>query len=135
MPMNLADYPSNWKNMVLAVKARAGEIVGKRYIDREAKCEDCGLENHKYYHRLEGNIIKVCHSNWGETCPVCCVNHKPVLIVLTVAHLDHDPENDDVCITRLRAWCQKCHLAYDAPVKRYNRDIRRGQEHLFPLET
>lgn len=36
---------------------------------------------------------------------------KPIVIVLTVAHLDHDPANcaDD----NLRAWCQRHHLAYD----------------------
>lgn len=35
-----------------------------------------------------------------------------IRIVLTIAHLDHQPENcaDD----NLRAWCQRCHLAYDA---------------------
>ena len=33
-------------------------------------------------------------------------------VVLTTAHIDHTPENvgDD----NLKAWCQKCHLAYDA---------------------
>ena len=37
---------------------------------------------------------------------------KLIMIVLTIAHLDHTPENcaDD----NLRAWCQRHHLAYDA---------------------
>ena len=37
---------------------------------------------------------------------------KIIKIVLTIAHLDHTPENcaDD----NLRAWCQRHHLAYDA---------------------
>ncbi|MEY2689497.1 MAG: hypothetical protein RL375_3696 [Pseudomonadota bacterium] len=36
---------------------------------------------------------------------------KLIMIVLTIAHLDHQPENcaDD----NLRAWCQRHHLAYD----------------------
>lgn len=33
-------------------------------------------------------------------------------VVLTVAHLDHAPENCDP--TNLRVWCQRCHLTYDA---------------------
>lgn len=37
---------------------------------------------------------------------------KPIVIVLTVAHLDHRPENCDPA--NLRAWCQRHHLAYDA---------------------
>lgn len=33
-------------------------------------------------------------------------------IVLTIAHLDHDPTNNDPA--NLRALCQACHLKYDA---------------------
>ena len=32
-------------------------------------------------------------------------------MVLTVAHLDHAPENCEM--GNLKAWCQRCHLAYD----------------------
>ena len=32
-------------------------------------------------------------------------------IVLTVAHLDHTPENCEP--ENLKAWCQRCHLNYD----------------------
>lgn len=54
------------------------------------KCEDCGVEN---YSIRDGSKI-----------------------ILTVAHLDHTPENctDD----NLRAWCQRCHNRYDAPMRR-----------------
>lgn len=38
-------------------------------------------------------------------------------IILTIAHLDHDETNWDVTIDRLRAWCQLCHLQYDAAEK------------------
>jgi hypothetical protein len=33
-------------------------------------------------------------------------------IVLTIGHLDHTPENCDP--ENLRAWCQRCHLTYEA---------------------
>lgn len=33
-------------------------------------------------------------------------------VVLTIAHLDHVPEHCDP--NNLRAWCQRCHLTYDA---------------------
>lgn len=36
-------------------------------------------------------------------------------VVLTIAHLDHDPGNNDP--TNLRAWCQKCHNCYDAKAR------------------
>lgn len=34
-----------------------------------------------------------------------------IVIVLTIAHLDHNPANCDDA--NLRAWCQRHHLAYD----------------------
>ena len=37
--------------------------------------------------------------------------HNAVRIVLTVAHLDHTPENCDY--ENLKALCQKCHNNYD----------------------
>jgi hypothetical protein len=50
--------------------------------------------------------------------PTCRAVHghpHPVtgsIVVLTTAHLDHDPANIDRA--NLRAWCQRCHLTYDA---------------------
>ncbi len=37
-------------------------------------------------------------------------------VVLTVAHLDHDPANNDRA--NLRLLCQRCHNAHDAPHRR-----------------
>lgn len=37
---------------------------------------------------------------------------KIIRVVLTIAHLDHTPENCDD--SNLRAWCQRHHLGYDA---------------------
>lgn len=56
------------------------------------RCEQCGAENYQP-HPVTGSKV-----------------------ILTVAHLDHQPENCDP--TNLRAWCQKCHNAYDAPMRR-----------------
>lgn len=53
------------------------------------KCEDCGVEN---YSIRDGSKI-----------------------VLTVAHLDHTPENCEP--ENLKAWCQRCHNRYDAPMR------------------
>ena len=46
-------------------------------------------------------------------------------VILTVAHLDHDPRNnaDD----NLAALCQKCHNTYDAPKRHGNRARREKQ--------
>lgn len=55
------------------------------------KCEFCGVENHSHRVNAQGKLVKV---------------------VLTIAHLDHTPENCDP--NNLRALCQACHNRYDA---------------------
>ena len=39
-------------------------------------------------------------------------------VVLTIAHLDHVPEHCEH--ENLKAWCQRCHLKYDAEHHRKN---------------
>ena len=56
------------------------------------RCEFCGKQNHTYF--------------WTEK------TGKMVKVVLTIAHLDHTPENCDP--ENLRALCQACHNRYDA---------------------
>jgi len=62
------------------------------------RCEFCGIENY---------IIKENGSR----------------VVLTIAHLDHTPENctDD----NLRALCQKCHNSYD---RQHRNETRRNSK-------
>ena len=57
------------------------------------RCEECGAENYKP-HPITGSKV-----------------------ILTIAHLDHDPENWDVKDDRLKALCQRDHLAYDRNAK------------------
>ena len=49
-----------------------------------------------------------------ETWDVCD-GDKIAKIVLTVGHLDHQPEN--CADENLKAWCQRCHNRYDAPTR------------------
>lgn len=58
--------------------------------------------------RAQGKCeVEGCGAENGQPHPI--TGSK---VVLTVAHLDHQPENcsDD----NLRAMCQRCHLRYDA---------------------
>lgn len=52
------------------------------------------------------------------------------VVVLTVAHLNHTPE--DCRDENLAALCQKCHNSYDAPTRRRGRLERAGVQELFP---
>lgn len=53
------------------------------------KCEFCGVDNYAIVQRKD----------------------KKVKIILTIAHLDHNPQNNNP--ENLRALCQKCHNTYD----------------------
>lgn len=75
----------------------------------------------RYWRKLSAHIRFV---RAGGVCegspryPDCAAVHgqpHPVTgsrVVLTVAHLDHDTTNNR--FSNLRAWCQRCHLTYDA---------------------
>lgn len=77
-----------------------------RILERAGnKCEFCGVENHTY--RLNP------------------ATGKTARIVLTIAHLDHTPENCEP--DNLRALCQRCHNRYDAEHRKITRIRSREQ--------
>lgn len=59
------------------------------------------------------------------------------LVVLTVGHLDHNPANCDP--KNLKAWCQRCHLTYDAELHalssltRKQRALRTAGQQTLPV--
>lgn len=72
-----------------------------RFERAKGRCEcrgECGAKPHE-----DGR----CEARNGQPHPLTGSR-----VVLTVAHKDHTPENVDP--TNLRAYCQRCHLAYDA---------------------
>jgi 5-methylcytosine-specific restriction endonuclease McrA len=100
-PENKARYPKNWLEISAAVRERAG-----------FKCEECGVENGVYRNNSTGEITtdmmqaETWHLIDGDSV---------AKIVITVAHLDHQPEN--CAPENLRAWCQRCHNRYDAKTR------------------
>lgn len=79
----------------------------------------------KNWKQIRTSILERAHNQ----CEFCGVgNHtmrlnpktgKYVKIILTIAHLDHTPENCNP--NNLRALCQKCHNAYDAEHRKETR--------------
>ena len=58
--------------------------------------------------RCEGSpVYPDCRAENGQPHPVTGSR-----VVLTCAHLDHTPGN--VAPNNLKAWCNRCHLTYDA---------------------
>lgn len=98
-PENRHRYTREWPEIRIAVLKRAG-------------------------HRCEGSpAYPDCRAENQEAHPV--TGSK---VVLTIAHVDHWPENNDafeitgevlgILDSNLRAWCQRCHLTYDGPENR-----------------
>lgn len=116
-PENRSRYPKDWPAISLAARARAGW-----------KCQHQGCAARQYavgiwrrgllgsfewdeYGIADGYLeARTLAAEWffalGEEGP------RPTVIVLTVAHLNHQPE--DCRPENLAAMCQRHHLAYDA---------------------
>ena len=98
-PENKKLYPQNWKRIREKILQRA-----------KNKCEFCGVENYAIGYRDEnGKFIETV--GIGEQDAAFLDKEKLIKIVLTIAHLHHNPLNNDE--NNLRALCQRCHLRYD----------------------
>lgn len=81
-------------------------------------------------------ISRRVRADAGNRCQFCGVRNgsiritgsKATRIVLTVAHLDHDPRNNDD--RNLRALCQRCHLRHDARLHAANAARTRAAKRL-----
>lgn len=134
-----ARYPKDWP------------AISRRIRDREnQRCKWCGAPNGEVIVRYDGTQAWAVVPNrldavewaelrqdiaieatwWAEDGQVLGLRpkphqiSKPVRVVLTVAHLDHTPENcaDD----NLAALCQRCHNRYDLPNRRQGMKDRAG---------
>jgi 5-methylcytosine-specific restriction endonuclease McrA len=83
-------YPRDWKAIRSEVLERAGD-----------KCEWCERQNY----------------GWIDESGMACSSSPR--IILTIAHLDHDPTNNGAPGRRpnLAALCQRCHNRHDAKTR------------------
>jgi hypothetical protein len=137
-PENRARYPKNWKAIRTEVLERAGH---------RCEWEGCGVPHGEWGLRsldgkwyswqefADGNIPEGVRFEQDRKA-----ERMGFPIVLTIAHLDHEPENNGEPGNRpnLRAWCQYHHLAYDRPHHlangRKTREAKKGQINLL-VET
>lgn len=115
-------YPANWKAIADSIRERAGQC-----------CERCKVPNGAFIFRgiFADTIAYAIYDDDGEEYEIFDAETGDYLntiqdeffdwgdgkrVVLTVAHLDHQPENCDP--ENLRAWCQRCHNVYDAPMRK-----------------
>ncbi|GAA4928897.1 hypothetical protein GCM10023224_05310 [Streptomonospora halophila] len=112
-PENRTRYPKDWPAISAAI----------RFDRAESRCEcagECGRGTH------EGR----CPNRHGESA-----YGTGSRVVLTVAHLDHTPENCDPA--NLAAMCNGCHLHYDrghhAETARATREAARRAAGIVPI--
>ena len=102
MPIDYKEYHPKWHLISHLI----------RKVRAKNKCEWCGVLNGSYRFR-----------------PTSPDDFKKVKIVLTVAHLDHDKNNNR--FSNLAALCQRCHLNYDrkrhVENRKYGRKWRKNQ--------
>lgn len=113
MPMDRSRYPTNWGEIAMKVKNAA-----------HWKCQECGRPCRRPGQSWE-DILAIASAYWADD-----INH-PRRFVLTVAHLDQDPSNNDP--SNLRALCAPCHLRHDAPYREANSQAKRERAGQLPL--
>lgn len=136
MPCNYKNYPKNWKEFSKRI----------RFERAKNRCEKCGIRNYSVGHREEnkfcyygGNahLDNVSHGYEGykesrelfdylkDQYEGGWFEHKPTMVVLTVAHLDYEGgickcETKCAVDSHVLALCQKCHNGLDAKARREN---------------
>jgi hypothetical protein len=132
MPIDYKLYPPNWKTEIRpAIMERAKHC-----------CEFCKVSNYKLILRgtwndtecyqdddgtiYDANTSEVIGSDYvGEVHPT----NKLIKIVLTIAHLDHNVNNND--FSNLKALCQRCHNRHDIEHRKKNKNKNKGVLKLF----
>jgi hypothetical protein len=122
MPIDYKKYSADWQERRERILKRAGN-----------KCEDCGVENHSYGVREKDGSFREYSAMEAEAAALD--GDKVIMIVLTIAHLDHDEENVNVSDDRLKVLCQRCHLRYDVPEKMRRRKNKKAIGDLFQNEN
>lgn len=119
---NRSRYPADWPVISRRVRNAAGNC-----------CEQCGVRNGAVIYRgshgttpawryeedpvFTNSLSPFDGTELHATCWDDFDRHSgPVKVILTVAHLDHTPEN--CALDNLRALCQRCHNSYDAARRR-----------------
>lgn len=117
MPVDYQQYHPKWTLIRRLVFKRAGD-----------RCENCFLSNYSVINRKEKNR-RISAIEWdmihsairysGHSMTTALKKFGFTKIVLTIAHIDQDVNNNH--FTNLRALCQKCHLKHDRKQHQENR--------------
>ncbi|AFY39881.1 HNH endonuclease [[Leptolyngbya] sp. PCC 7376] len=108
MPMKRHLYPKNWDTIATIIKYMA-----------DWHCTKCG----RPCRRPRQTWDEFCSGLLHEQSKWCKETDKPGRFVLTVAHLDQNPGNNNR--ENLKALCPTCHNRHDAKARAVNRSHTR----------
>lgn len=138
-PENKAKYPKDWPTISASIRMRAGlrcEWAGCQARQYSVGLWQLGASGIFTWLALVGAKPRTygeARQAAGEYDGIEGDGPKPIVIVLTVAHLNHDPA--DCRPENLKALCQRHHLSLDADHHRANaqatRRARAGTLELF----
>jgi len=126
MPIDYSKYPPNWLTEIRPrIMARANNTCEFEGCDFKHGETVWAVRYHGkttgWYRTMEETkglpMTMESKRNWKTGKVENIPNPKPIKVILTVAHLDHDETNHNVTDDRLKAACQLCHLRYDAKEK------------------
>lgn len=102
MPCDYSKYHPDWKT-----------VIRPAILERDKHCcKFCGVQNQRIIHRFGKGADDWEYWPEGMESESWSLDGlKATKIVLTIAHLDQDKENNDY--ENLAALCQKCHLGID----------------------
>ena len=117
---NKDKYPKNWPEISARIRERDGN-----------KCKWCGAPNHTLIYRPYKDDHWELWPEGMQSEALSLDGEKAIYIVLTTAHLDHNPEN--CADENLASLCQRCHNRYDAGHRKQTRSKRKykGMNQLF----
>lgn len=111
MPIDYKKYPADWKFKI------SPDILARA----ENCCENCAVPNsyvilrskkNKSKYMLVGNNLEKERTSYFQCAEFWKSRwSKPIKVVLTISHTDHDIKHNDY--SNLRALCQRCHLLHD----------------------
>lgn len=126
--------PINYRNYIFDWKSRVRPDIMKRANNH---CEVCGVKNYTVV-KVFRSGLRVNQDDYftykDATSVAKKLNleantdlYKYVVVVLTIAHLDHDIKNNDYL--NLKALCQKCHNRHDVKDRVKNRKSKTNPTH------
>lgn len=128
MPIRKEYYPPDWDKISLQVREAAGwkcEWCGAAHMTVIRRHEDGSFDVVEWQKETTEDIVEAARMSWARLR-----FHGLTRIILTVAHLDRNPANNNR--SNLAALCQRCHLRHDIrqhiTSRRYGRDHARAQQ-------